>query len=222
MEVEIALPSQSLLEKLQFKNEKNLLIQGLPSTVEKQFSKLSFAKNLTPLLKSRKVDFAFLFAVNKKQLNGILKEVIPALHSEAKLWIGYPKKTSKIVSDLSRDCKWECLSEYGFETVSLVNVDHVWTAMRFKKTDTIVRKISSPLIEEAIDKESKTVTPPADLENLFTKNRTAREVFEKLAFSHKKEYIEWITCAKKEETRVARLKKTIEKLNDGKKNPSEK
>jgi len=222
MEVEIALPSQSLLEKLQFKNEKNLLVQGLPSTVEKQFSKVSFAKNLTPLLKARKVDFAFLFAVNKKQLDGILKEVIPALHADAKLWIGYPKKSSKIVSDLARDCKWECLSEYGFETVGLVNVDHVWTAMRFKKADTITRKVSATVVVENIDKEKRTVTAPEDLENLFTKNRTAKEVFEKLAFTHKKEYIEWITCAKKEETRAARLQKTIEKLNSGKKNPSEK
>jgi hypothetical protein len=40
--------SQTLLEKLQLKDEKNLLIQGLPSAIEKQFVKLAFAKNLTP------------------------------------------------------------------------------------------------------------------------------------------------------------------------------
>ena len=47
--------SQTLFEKLQLKNEKNLLVQGLPSTIEKQFVKLSFAKNVTPLLKIRKI-----------------------------------------------------------------------------------------------------------------------------------------------------------------------
>ena len=57
---------------------------------------------------------------------------------------------------------------------------------------------------------------------LFTKNRNAKEVFDELAFSHKKEYVEWITGAKKEETRTARLEKTIEKLTSGKRNPSEK
>ena len=50
--------SQTLLEKLQLKDERNLLIQGLPSSIEKQFVKLAFAKNLTPLLKSRRIDFA--------------------------------------------------------------------------------------------------------------------------------------------------------------------
>ncbi len=71
--------SQTLFEKLQLADEKNLLIQGLPSSIEKQFSKLSFAKNMTPLLKSRKIDFALVFAVNENQLNGILKDVMPAL-----------------------------------------------------------------------------------------------------------------------------------------------
>ena len=64
--------SQNLLEKLHLQEEKNILIQGLPSSIEKQFVKLSFAKNVTPLLKSRKIDFALVFAVNESQLTGIM------------------------------------------------------------------------------------------------------------------------------------------------------
>ncbi len=221
MEVEVTQLAHTLLEKLDLKDEKNILIQGLPSTVEKQFSKISFAKNLTPLLKMRKVDFALVFAINQCQLNGILNEVVPSLQKDAKLWVGYPKKTSKIVSDLSRDCKWEFLAGMGLEGVHIINVDHVWSAMRFKKTETIKRKSAGSIVE-GIDYEKRTVIPPADLENLLTRNRTAKEVFDKLAFSHKKEYVEWITGAKKEETRKARLEKTIEKLSSGKKKPSEK
>ena len=88
--------SQTLFEKLQLEDEKNLLIQGLPSTIEKQFSKLSFSKNVTPLLKTRKIDFALVFALNSNQLYKILSEVCPALHASGKLWIAYPKATSKI------------------------------------------------------------------------------------------------------------------------------
>ena len=90
--------AQTIFEKLQLAEEKNLLIQGLPSSIEKQFNKLSFAKNVTPLLKARKIDFALVFAVNENQLNGILSEVLPALKAESKFWIAYPKTTSKIVS----------------------------------------------------------------------------------------------------------------------------
>lgn len=130
--------TQTLFEKLQFNGEKNLLIQGLPSTIEKQFSKLSFAKNLTPLLKAKKIDFALVFAVNENQLNNILSDVLPALHEEAKLWIAYPKKASKIASDLNRDCSWLKVTGAGYEAVGQVGLDHVWSALRFQKTEQLV------------------------------------------------------------------------------------
>ena len=125
--------SNSLFEKLDLKEEKNLLIQGLPSSIEKQFAKLSYAKNVTPLLRVRKIDFALVFAVNYNQLSCILKDVFQALGVKSKLWIAYPKVTSKIASDLNRDCSWQLLSESDFEAVNQVALDHVWTAMLFKK-----------------------------------------------------------------------------------------
>jgi len=121
----------NIFDRLELCEEKNLLIQGIPSTLEKFFTKLSFAKNVTPLLKSRKIDFALVFALNYTQLSIILKDVLPALRNEGKLWIAYPKPTSKIVSDLNRDCSWECLQTRGFAKIDEVVIDHVWTAMRF-------------------------------------------------------------------------------------------
>lgn len=125
--------SQTIFEKLQLINEKNLLIQGLPSSIEKQFCKLSFAKNLTPLLKSRKIDFALVFAVSENQLNGILHDIMPALKADSKLWIAFPKITSKIVTDLNRESSWNKLSSAGYETIEQVSLDHVWNASQFKR-----------------------------------------------------------------------------------------
>jgi len=132
--------SQNLLEKLQFNDEKNLLIQGLPSSIEKQFIKLTFSKNVTPLLKTRKIDFALVFAVNHNQLVGILKDVIPALQDDATFWIAYPKLTSKIASDLCRDKNWDFVADYGFEAVRMIALDNVWSAGRFRKADRAVKK----------------------------------------------------------------------------------
>jgi hypothetical protein len=126
--------SHQIFEKLELNNEKNLLIQGLPSSIEKQFSKLSFAKNVTPLLKSRKIDFALVFAVNESQLNGILQDVMPALKDGSKLWVAYPKTTSKIATDLNRECSWDRLTGNGYENVNQVALDHVWSAVRFEKS----------------------------------------------------------------------------------------
>jgi len=126
--------SQTILEKLQLKNEKNILIQGLPSSIEKQFNKLSFAKNLTPLLRSRKIDFALIFAVSENQLNAILEDIMPALKEDSKLWVAYPKLTSKITTDLNREGSWNKLVDAFYESAEQVSLDHVWHAVYFKKS----------------------------------------------------------------------------------------
>src|SRR5262245_44157387 len=127
--------SQTLLEKLQLTDERNLLIQGLPSSIEKQFAKLAFAKNITPLLKIRRIDFALVFAVNELQLASIVREVMPSLQPGANFWVAYPKTGSKIATTLNRECSWECITGAGYEVVRHVALDHVWTAVRFKKAD---------------------------------------------------------------------------------------
>jgi|SRR5690606_8397707 len=141
--------SQTLFEKLQLGDEKNLLIQGLPSTIEKQFSKLSFSKNVTQLLRIRKIDFALIFALNCNQLRNIFSEVYPALHDESVLWIAFPRQTSKIASDLNRPGSWNYMEELGFETGEKVVMDYVWSAQRFYRSD---------LVEEVVDSESETLS----------------------------------------------------------------
>jgi hypothetical protein len=219
--------SLHLLEKLQLKDEKNLLIQGLPSSVEKQFAKLSYNKNLTPLLKTRKIDFALIFAINQFQLNNILKELFTALHSDCKLWIAYPKTTSKIVSDLNRDASWDILSKNDFEAIRQVTLDHVWTAMRFKKVDQLPNR-NRTFVEfksadiKVDDFEKRLIALPIELDKLFAADEEAREFFTSLSIINQKEYLSWIQGAKKEETKQKRLEATLEKLLAGKQNPSEK
>lgn len=219
------MPAQTLLEKLQLKEEKNLLIQGLPSSIEKQFVKLTFSKSVTPLLKKRKIDFALVFAVNQRQLAEILTDVIPALQDEAKLWIAYPKLTSKIASDLSRDKNWDFVSDYGFEAVRMIALDNVWSAGRFKKNSGDVKKTAnfcSTNPAPGIDYKNRTVEVPVELQALFNTNEKAAGFFESLAFTHRREYVEWIVSAKRDETKQMRLETTMEKLIAGKKNFNEK
>ena len=57
---------------------------------------------------------------------------------------------------------------------------------------------------------------PSDLTRALATNKKARQTFESLPPSHKREYIEWITEAKRDETRAQRLAQTLEWLADGK------
>jgi len=125
---------ETMFEKLQLTDEKHLLIQGLPSTIEKQFSKVNFCKSVTPLLRNRRIDFALVFAVSRKQLTDIVNDVAPALQDRGKFWVAYPKMSAKIASDLCRDVNWDMLSYHGYEPECQVVLDNVWSAMKFKKS----------------------------------------------------------------------------------------
>jgi len=57
---------------------------------------------------------------------------------------------------------------------------------------------------------------PADLAAGLKINKAAAKTFENFSPSHRRDYIEWITEAKREETRQKRLATTLEWLTDGK------
>jgi len=216
---------QTVLEKLQLKDEKNILVQGLPSSIEKQFIKLSFAKSVTPLLRTRRIDFALVFAISRNQLSDILKDVVPALHDEGKLWVAYPKTTSKIASDLCRDCNWQMIEAMGFENISLTELDNTWNAVNFKKSVPVAapRQTSFSAVRTSpqSDKIHK-ILIPEEMQTVFRKNKNAGVFFESLSVVNKQEYVEWIADAKKTGTRTKRLESVLEKLNTGKKSPTAK
>lgn len=64
--------------------------------------------------------------------------------------------------------------------------------------------------------ENKEVAVPDDLMASLKKNKKALATFEKLTYSYRKEYVEWITDAKTEATRLKRLKTAIEWMAEGK------
>ena len=66
------------------------------------------------------------------------------------------------------------------------------------------------------DEEERTVEIPDDFLEALKGNPIAIQIYEKLSFSRKKEYITWITQTKKIETRQSRIAKALERLEAGK------
>lgn len=62
----------------------------------------------------------------------------------------------------------------------------------------------------------KEVVIPDYLSKALSKNKKAAQTFENFAYSHRKEYLEWITEAKTEETRDRRMATALEWLSEGK------
>ena len=66
------------------------------------------------------------------------------------------------------------------------------------------------------DTEPRLIQIPKDLMRELKKDKEAKAFFDKLSYTHQKEYVRWVEEAKKEETRQNRIVKTIEMLKKGK------
>ena len=66
------------------------------------------------------------------------------------------------------------------------------------------------------DAEPRIIEIPKDLSKEFKKDKQAKAIFDKLSYTHRREYVRWIEEAKRAETRQTQIIKTIEMLKKSK------
>jgi hypothetical protein len=76
--------------------------------------------------------FVQVFATRLSEITRFAKRLSKHAAPNALVWISYPKKTSKVEGDLSRDVIREAMSAAGWRAVSIVAIDEVWSALRFR------------------------------------------------------------------------------------------
>jgi Bacteriocin-protection, YdeI or OmpD-Associated/Domain of unknown function (DUF1905) len=70
-----------------------------------------------------------------------------------------------------------------------------------------------------LDEQPREVTLPEGLGEALERDGAAREFFERLSFTNRREYADWIADAKREETRRDRTRRAVAMLREGKKHP---
>ncbi len=169
-----------------------------------------------------------LFVKDTAELTETLKIVMPSLKHDAVLWVIYPKKNKGITTDLEMMSGWQVTKPYGLKPVASAAIDNLWTSLRFRPEALIKTSegrndnIRNNEFAEYIDVDNKHVKLPPIISDTLEKERIAMDFYQNLSYSNKKEYVLWILSAKQEKTQQERLVKMVEKLNEGKKNPSEK
>jgi hypothetical protein len=177
---------------------------------------------------SRTFDGVQLFVKNAAELAASLKFIAPVLRPDTVFWITYPKKSSGIESDLEMMGSWDEVAKYGLRIVASAAIDETWTALRFRPLGLVKTSegrndnVRQNEYSAYIDVDNKQVKLPPVIANALSTQSKAMEFYQQLSYSNKKEYVLWILTAKQEKTRDERLGKLVEKLNGGKKNPSEK
>jgi hypothetical protein len=209
-------------QKLKIKEGFTLLTINAPA---------DFKKNIGPLPAGVKISAdtknynqVHWFVMNKAQMDKELNKILKLIKDEVLLWIYYPKGTSKLQTDLTRVKGWENLLKHDELTwISLISFDDTWSTFGSRlKTQSDKKREEKPKerpIFDYVDPKTKSVRLPDDLAAAFKKNKKQEEFFNTLSFTNKKEYIEWIVTAKREETRNERIQGTIERLAKNWNNP---
>jgi hypothetical protein len=178
--------------------------------------------------KEKSADQLHWFVVNRAQLEKTVGRVMKLLRPEVVVWVYFPKRSSKIQTDLSRDHGWDALQAAGdnFTWITLISFDDTWSVFGFRpKSAQDKMKEAGPKPQREIfnwvNPKTKEVRLPDDLATALKKSKLATSHFATLSFTNKKEFVEWIVSAKREETRAERIRGTVERLVKKWKNPRE-
>ena len=77
-------------------------------------------------------DFVHVFVKNFAELEKLAPTAMRVLKYDGILWISYPKKSSKIETDISRDVGWDIMKQNGLRPVAAVSINEIWSALRFR------------------------------------------------------------------------------------------
>jgi hypothetical protein len=126
----------SLVKKLHIKQGQRILLLNGPVGYSKTLGQLPEGVELAQKPKGT-FDFVQLFVKNSDELNHLAPQAIKAVKHDGLLWICYPKRSSKVQTDLTRDVIWDLVKDEGLIGVSLVSIDDVWSAMRFRPPEKV-------------------------------------------------------------------------------------
>lgn len=125
-----------LIKKLGYKEGQAAWLVGVPSTLPELTKCPGFGKlTLSMLVKAnsggRHVDLVHWFVTSRSELQSGIAGVGKAMKPDAVLWISWPKKASKMPTDITEDVLREVILPMGLVDIKVCAVDEVWSGLKF-------------------------------------------------------------------------------------------
>ncbi len=76
------------------------------------------------------VDIVHIFTTSKKELAALLKKSTAKLRANAAIWVSWPKKASKVPTDITEDTIREVAFPLGLVDIKVCAVDEVWSGLK--------------------------------------------------------------------------------------------
>lgn len=209
-------------QKLRILPDAKLVLLNAPESLKAVFQSWG---NCTDRLSDAPQEWIIAFLSSISDLQALVPQILSALTPTGICWIAFPKKSSGMQSDLNRDSAYRELQAYPLQWLSLVSIDTTWSACAFRKATPDQRRMnrarqeSKKEVNPHINYAERKVSLPAFVEEALRPVPEALEYFRSLSFSHQKEYVLWVSGARKQETIDARLIKMVLLLQQKRKNP---
>ncbi len=121
-----ATSTASLANKMKLKPDQRAAIINAPQGYLEELAPPDGVTVATSL--KGQFDWIQIFVKNQAELAKVLDKAAAALKPVSLLWISFPKGTSKIQTDLTRDKGWDKLKTMDLRWVNLVSVNDTWSA----------------------------------------------------------------------------------------------
>lgn len=126
----------STFEKLNLKDQVDILVLNAPASFEVETAKLEAVRVLRSAATASQFDFILAFGTTLAQVQEFAHIVAERTQGDAIVWFAYPKGSSKkYTCEFNRDTGWAALAEAGFRPVRQVAIDEDWSALRFRRTE---------------------------------------------------------------------------------------
>lgn len=124
----------SLIKKLGIKPKQSLIILNAPEGYSEQFAILlpEDVELLTAPTSSGTFDVVLQFVHNKAEVEKDTSKAIEMVKPGGRLWLSYPKQSSKVPTDINRDILWKIFPNDEWRPVTQISIDEVWSALRFR------------------------------------------------------------------------------------------
>ena len=125
------MPESPLPKKMKLRPGNRALILNAPEGYRRELEPLPEGVELAEQLRG-KFDWIQLFVRAEAELKALGHKAIAAMSAESMLWISFPKGSSKIQTDLTRDKGWSSLQHVDLKWVNLVSVNATWSAFALR------------------------------------------------------------------------------------------
>jgi hypothetical protein len=121
-----------LARKLSLKDGMRVWWDGIPDSVAQEIATAGLQLDLLAE-PAWPIDAAHIFVTARLELEAKLHELMPLLGSGGFIWVSWPKKASKVATDITEDVIRDACLPMGLVDVKVCAVDATWSGLKLMR-----------------------------------------------------------------------------------------